>query len=84
MPEKQHHWYRDATPKQIFARKRNWERGRLMGMIGNLHHFETLSNPEKDCIEAAINRLQIVIDDWEHHTTSAKKVSKLGKRLELI
>lgn len=84
MPEKQHHWYNAATPKQIFARKRNWERGRLMGIIGNLHHFETLSLSERSLVETAIKNLQNVVDDWEIYTTSAKKVSKLGKRLELI
>lgn len=55
-----------------------------MGIIGNLHHFETLSNPERNLIETAIKNLQTVVDDWEHYTTLAKKVSKLGKRLELI
>lgn len=85
MPKEQHQWYKEpATPKQQFARRRNWEKRQLMGIISNLYRLETLSSAEGSLVEVTIRHLQIVIEDWENFTTVAKKVSKLGKRLKLI
>lgn len=72
-----------ATPKQIFARKRNWEKGQLMGMVGNLHRFETLSNTERKYVEAITRRLQAIVDNWEIYNKAAKRTSKLGRMLKL-
>ena len=56
------------TRKQITAQKRNWAKGRIIGVLGNLNNMKRnipLTEIEEEYIDIAISRLDTCCKVWQ-------------------
>ncbi len=62
-----------SSNAQIWARKRNWSKRVIMGMIASIGPLEALTTLERESLYTIQRRLRTVVRDWDYRNEISKR-----------